>query len=47
MALEWVEGVITKIENDCHWVTAIDETLLKTSLNTWKPKDEIKNLKLM
>ena len=32
---------ITKIENDCHWVTAIDETLLKTSLNTWKPKDEI------
>jgi riboflavin synthase len=32
---------ITKIENGCHWVTAIDETLLKTSLNTWKPNDEI------
>lgn len=32
---------ITKIEDGCHWVTAIDETLLKTSLNTWKPNDEI------
>lgn len=32
---------ITKIENDCHWVTAIDETLLKTTLNTWKTGDEI------
>lgn len=32
---------ITKIENDCHWVTAIDETLSKTTLNTWVQGDEI------
>jgi len=32
---------ITKIENDCHWVTAIDETLSKTTLNTWAAEDEI------
>lgn len=32
---------ITKIENDCHWVTAIDETLSKTTLNTWAAGDEI------
>ena len=32
---------ITKIENDCQWVTAIDETLSKTTLNTWVQGDEI------
>lgn len=32
---------ITKVDSGCHWVTAIDETLLKTSLNTWKPNEEI------
>lgn len=32
---------ITKVENDCHWITAIDETLNKTTLNTWKSGDEI------
>ncbi len=32
---------ITKIENDYHWVTAIDETLSKTTLNTWAAEDEI------
>ena len=32
---------ITKIENDCHWVTAIDETLSKTTLNNWAAGDEI------
>lgn len=32
---------VTKVENQCHWVTAIHETLLKTDLGNWKSGDEI------
>lgn len=32
---------VVKIENDTHWVTAIDETLKKSTLDTWKSGDEI------
>jgi len=27
---------VVKVKNDCHWVTAIDETLQKTMLNSWQ-----------
>ena len=32
---------VTRVENGCHWVTAINETLIKTTLNTWETGDEI------
>lgn len=27
---------VTKVENDCHFVTAVDETLKRTNLGEWK-----------
>lgn len=32
---------ITKVENDTHWVTAVDETLKKSNLSILKPEDII------
>ena len=32
---------VTKIENDCYWVTAINETLIKTNLNSWVSGTEV------
>jgi riboflavin synthase len=32
---------VTRVENDCHWVTAIDETLQKSNLSSLKPGDQV------
>lgn len=32
---------VTEVRNNCHWVTAIDETLKKSNLGLWKLGDEI------
>lgn len=32
---------VTKVEGNCHWVTAIDETILKTNLGIIKVSDKL------
>ena len=31
---------VTHVENGCHWVTAVDETLKRTNLALWQPNVE-------